>query len=69
MLRPYGKREDVMGLVSISSKYNLKAQNIMLLLRRELKIDEKESMFLYQQGKLCQTHQAINTHQQQNRPL
>lgn len=52
-----------MGLLSISSKYSPKAQNIMLLLRRELKIDEKESLFLYQQGKLCHTHQAIATHQ------
>jgi hypothetical protein len=58
-LRPYGKQENAMGIVSISDRFRPKAQIVMSILRRELKIDEKESIFLYQQGKLCQTHQLI----------
>ena len=50
----------MLGIMNISSKYALKVHSIMAILRKELAIEEKESIFLYLDGKLCQPHQSIS---------
>lgn len=73
MVKPWKKEEIVLGIMSISSAYSLKVQGIMAILRKELAIEEKESIFLYLDGKLCQLHQSIaassGTGEKKNRVL
>lgn len=59
VVKPYKKEQAALVIMSISSAYPLKVQGIMAILRRELAIEEKESIFLYLDGKLCQPHQSI----------
>lgn len=59
VVKPWGKEQMVLSIMSISSRYALKVHSVMGILRKELAIEEKESIFLYLEGKLCQPHQSI----------
>lgn len=59
VVKPWKKEQMVLCIMSISSRYALKVQSVMAILRKELAIEEKESIFLYLEGKLCQPHQSI----------